>query len=140
MTSWSRTSSEPTWKSSIRAAGRHCGRQRCKSACGTARTGALAPSAGSEAEPEQAHRAGVQVYDDVRRPDVLVDDPARMQPGEGGGETDAGAQEAGHIHRSAHQAVEGLAARILQQQHRYAVHADEVERTNGPRRVQLGPQ
>jgi len=86
------------------------------------------------------HCTGIQIDHDVRGPDVLVDDPARMQPGEGGGETDADAQEARHIHRPAHQAIEGLASRILQQQHRHAVDPDEVERTNRPRRVQLGPQ
>ena len=36
--------------------------------------------------------------------------------------------------------VEGLAARIFEQEHRDAIDADQVERADGPRRVQLGAQ
>ncbi len=55
-------------------------------------------------------------------------------------EADGDAQEAGQGHGPAHETVEGLAARIFEQEHRDAIDADQVERADGPRRVQLGAQ
>jgi hypothetical protein len=77
------------------------------------------------------------VHEDMGRLEVLVDEPMLVDLAQGGGDADREAQTAAHLHGRAEQAVEGFAARVLQQQQTSALVLGEGERPHGPAWLEL---
>ena len=78
------------------------------------------------------------VDQDVGRLDVLVDEAAPVHLAERRRERDGDAQELRHLQRPAEQAIERLAAGILEHQHRAAVVARKRERSHRPFSIKFG--
>ena len=82
-------------------------------------------------------RATRPIHQEMRRLDILVDEPPLMQPGDRRDETEREVQEGPHRHRLAEQPFQQFAARVLQHQHGPTALADELQRPHRPRSVEL---
>ena len=77
------------------------------------------------------------IHQDIGRLDVLVDEATLVRLAHRGDDADGEAQEASHLHGRAEQPLERLAARIFEHQHGPTAIARKLQRTHGPRTIQL---
>ena len=119
--------------------GRHIG-ERAGDDLGRLGRLTLARQTRGDAEPGEPRPSVRAVHQDIGRLDVLVDEAALVRLAHGRGDADGEAQEASRLHRFAHEPLQRLAARILEQQRRSAAFAGKRERPRSPCGVELVPQ
>src|SRR5208337_3715487 len=100
----------------------------------------LARQMRGNAEPGEPRLSVRAIHQDIGRLDVLVDKGALVRLAHGRRDADGEAQEASRLHRFAHEPLQRLAARILEQQRGSAVFADKRKRPRSPCGVEFVPQ
>ena len=118
--------------------GRHVG-QRAGDHLGRVGGRLFARQARGQAETGQPHGPAVGIDQDMGRLDVLVDEPAAVQPGDGFGETqrDAQAYPQPQLRRPLQQRLQQVAARVLPDQDGLAAVAPKRQRPRRPGDVQF---
>ncbi len=97
----------------------------------------LARQARGETEAGQVHVAGCTVHQDVRGLKIFVYKVAPMHPTERCRDGDSEGQELSNLHRFAQTPVERLATWILEDQYRPIAVANQFQRPDCPRTLQM---
>jgi hypothetical protein len=119
-------------------------RATCRRGCrrwfrGAAGLAARAANA-KRSEPSESDLTRCRIEQRMGRLHILVNQPSSVKPAEGSGETDGDAQEPRGVHRSRYRVLEGVAAGILEHQHRLSPLVGESQRQYCPCGVQLVTQ
>ena len=119
--------------------GRHVG-ERPRDPLRRSRGLAFARQAGRNAETRQPHAAGCGVHKDIRRLEVLVDQPLRVHPTDHSRKRDGNTQELRHVHRTTKHSLQRLAPGVFEHQRQPTLATNKLDGPRRPLGVEVGSE